>query len=92
MAHGHGMPFPYKELGLGFSGSFFRQRGWGPLTSFRGVAGGNYIVDCKRSTDTKRSKQQIGITLIARLVQGEETHGEALAAAFFVRLKDDVVI
>jgi hypothetical protein len=79
-------------VGLGFSGSFFRPRGLAPLTSSHEGEEGNYIVDCKRNMDTRRSKQQIGITLIARLVQGEETHGEALAAAFFVRLKDDVVI
>lgn len=32
------------------------------------------------------SKEQTGFTLIARLVQGEESNGEALVAAFFARL------
>ena len=39
----------------------------------------------RQAKDTMRTKQQSPITLIARLVQGEERDGMASAAAFFAR-------
>jgi hypothetical protein len=38
------------------------------------------------------SNQQNGFTLVIRLVKGEESKGEALAAAFFARLEAEVTM